>query len=61
MAVTVRKMVNSNPEIYQNNITYTQDSHTIMKDLTLTSLEPQKERKKKAGLKTTQMVIFWMK
>ena len=25
MAVTVRKMVNSNPVIYQNNITYTQD------------------------------------
>ena len=58
MAVTVRKMVNSNPEIYQNNITYTQDSHTIMKDLTLTSLEPQKERKKKAGLKKYTSIVI---
>lgn len=51
MAVTVRKMVNSNPAIYQNNITYTQDGQTVTKDLTLMSLEPQKEREKKVGLK----------
>ena len=44
-------MVNSNPAIYQNNITYTQDGQTVTKDLTLMSLEPQKEREKKVGLK----------
>ena len=32
MAVTVRKMVNSNPVIDQNNIMHTQDSQTITKD-----------------------------
>ena len=32
MAVTVRKMVNSNPAIDQNNIMHTQDSQTITKD-----------------------------
>lgn len=51
MAVTVRKMVNSNPVIDQNNIMHTQDSQTITKDLTLTSLEPQKEMNKKIELK----------
>lgn len=44
-------MVNSIPIIYQNDISYTKYSQTIIKYLTFMSSDSQKDRKKRMGLK----------
>lgn len=44
--MTVGKMANSIPAIYQNDVSYTKDSQAAIKDLPFMSSESQKERKK---------------